>query len=49
MKKFYRRDMLEQRHRPPAAACAPRNRMAARPALAAPEFWAGFVLQGDWQ
>jgi CHAT domain-containing protein len=47
MKKFYA-GML-QRHLPPAAALrAAQLEMARDPRWAAPYFWAGFVLQGDW-
>ena len=48
MKKFYAG--LVQRRLPPAAALRQAQREMARdPRWAAPYFWAGFVLQGDWQ
>jgi CHAT domain-containing protein/Tfp pilus assembly protein PilF len=48
MKRFYA-GML-QRHLPPAAALrAAQLAMAADPRWSAPYYWAGFVMQGDWQ
>jgi CHAT domain-containing protein/tetratricopeptide (TPR) repeat protein len=48
MKKFYA-GML-QRHLPPAAALRQAQlEMSRDPRWSAPYFWAGFVLQGDWQ
>jgi CHAT domain-containing protein len=48
MKKFYAGMM--QRHLPPAAALrAAQLAMAADPRWSAPYYWAGFVMQGDWQ
>jgi len=48
MKRFYAGMM--QRHLPPAAALrAAQLAMAADPRWSAPYYWAGFVMQGDWQ
>lgn len=48
MKRFYR-GMLQERLRPAAALRAAQRQMASDPRWSAPYFWAGFVLQGDWQ
>ncbi|HEY7285175.1 MAG TPA: CHAT domain-containing protein [Vicinamibacterales bacterium] len=48
MKKFY--TAMLQQHLPPAAALRRAQlEMARDPRWASPFFWAGFVLQGDWQ
>ena len=48
MKRFY--DGLLQRHLPAAAALRRAQiEMARDPRWASPYYWAGFVLQGDWQ
>ena len=47
MKRFY--TGLLQRHLPAATALRQAQRdMAADPRWAAPYYWAGFVIQGDW-
>jgi CHAT domain-containing protein len=48
MKRFYR-ELLERR-RPPAEALRTAQRaLAADRRWSAPEYWAPFVLQGDWR
>ena len=48
MKRFYRA-MLKDGRRPADALRAAQLEMSRRPALAAPFYWAGFVLQGEWR
>jgi CHAT domain-containing protein len=48
MKHFYT-GLLQQRLSAAAALRQAQRRMAADPRWSAPYFWAGFVLQGDWQ
>jgi CHAT domain-containing protein/tetratricopeptide (TPR) repeat protein len=47
MKKFYA-GLLQQKLRPAAALRAAQRQMAQEPRWSSPYFWAGFVLQGDW-
>ena len=47
MKLFYRGVLIE--NRPPAAALrAAQLEMSRNPRWASPYYWAGFVVQGDW-
>ena len=48
MSHFYR-GMLHDKLPPAAALRAAQRELARRPQWAAPYYWAGFVLQGDWQ
>ncbi|NOT61191.1 MAG: CHAT domain-containing protein [Acidobacteria bacterium] len=48
MKRFYR-GMLRDNLRPAAALRAAQRELARQPRWAAPYFWAGFVLQGEWK
>jgi CHAT domain len=48
MKAFYR-GMLEHGQPPAAALRAAQEILRHQPAWEAPYYWAGFVLQGDWQ
>jgi CHAT domain-containing protein len=48
MKLFYR-GMLKDGLRPAAALRAAQRELARQPRWAAPYFWAGFVLQGEWK
>lgn len=48
MTRFYRR-LLRDRLPAAAALRAAQRELASHPQWAAPYFWAGFVLQGDWQ
>lgn len=48
MKRFYR-GLFRQRLRPAAALSQAQREMADHPRWSAPYYWAGFVLQGDWQ
>jgi len=48
MKKFYAA-LLQQHLAPAAALRRAQLEMAADPRWSSPYFWAGFVLQGDWQ
>ena len=49
MARFYRRMLGPERLPPAAALRAAQLEMRAHPRWASPYFWAGFVLQGDWQ
>ncbi len=48
MRHFYR-GILQQQLPPAAALRAAQRQLAGDPRWAAPYYWAGFVLQGDWQ
>jgi CHAT domain-containing protein len=48
MKKFYA-NMLQKKLPPAAALRQAQLEMSRDPRWSAPYFWAGFVLQGDWQ
>ena len=48
MSRFYR-GLLRDRLPAAAALRAAQRELASRPQWAAPYYWAGFVLQGDWQ
>lgn len=48
MTRFYRH-MLQGRQSPSAALRAAQREMAAQPRFAAPYYWAGFVLHGEWR
>ena len=48
MTRFYRH-MLRRGARPAAALRAAQLELAGDPRWAAPYFWAGFVLHGDWR
>ncbi len=48
MQRFYR-VMLRDNLRPAAALRAAQSSMAQEPRWAAPYYWAGFVLQGEWR
>jgi CHAT domain-containing protein/Tfp pilus assembly protein PilF len=48
MKLFYR-GMLKEGRRPPDALRMAQLELSRHPRWAAPFYWAGFVLQGDWQ
>ena len=48
MTRFYGH-MLREGARPAAALRAAQRELAADPRWAAPYFWAGFVLHGDWR
>ncbi len=48
MKRFYRA-MLKEGKRPAAALRAAQLELSRQPRWAAPFYWAGFVLQGDWR
>jgi CHAT domain-containing protein len=48
MKRFYR-GMLKQGLRPAAALRAAQLELAGEKRWAAPYYWAGFVLLGEWQ
>jgi CHAT domain-containing protein len=47
MTRFYRA-MFEKGLRPPAALQAAQNELRSSPQWAHPFYWAGFVLQGEW-
>jgi CHAT domain-containing protein len=49
MARFYRRMLGPERLSPAAALRAAQLEMRAHPRWGSPYFWAGFVLQGDWQ
>jgi CHAT domain-containing protein len=48
MTRFYRHMLTGGQH-PAAALRAAQRELAADPRFAAPYFWAGFVIQGDWR
>jgi CHAT domain-containing protein len=48
MTRFYRH-MLQGGERPTAALRAAQLEMSRDPRWSSPYFWAGFVMQGDWQ
>jgi CHAT domain-containing protein len=48
MTRFYRH-MLRGGRRPAAALRAAQRELAGDPRWAAPYFWAGFVIQGEWR
>lgn len=48
MARFYR-GMLRERLSPPAALRAAQRHIASQPQWAAPYYWAGVILQGDWR
>ena len=48
MRRFYR-EMLKEGHPPAAALRIAQISLRREPGWEAPYFWAGFVLQGDWQ
>jgi CHAT domain-containing protein len=48
MRLFYR-GLLQERLSAPAALRRAQRELAANPRWSAPYYWAGFVLQGDWQ
>jgi CHAT domain-containing protein len=48
MRRFYR-EMLQEGRPPAAALQIAQASLRREPGWEAPYFWAGFVLQGDWQ
>ena len=48
MRRFYG-EMLREGHPPAAALRIAQAALRREPGREAPYFWAGFVLQGDWQ